>query len=176
MTALSKEAGHASEFDDLLDLAARRTPGRIQARASSLQVGSYAVQGFPKEADAHYLAQAGAVLPRLIQQLITARAVVQEQAQEVVSLREEILNLSSLLVAAYEERDQARNALKGVQNRLHTLRRKQSISAREERRVVEVPARWVAPDGNAYELVFLGEAFPEIPALPEQTDLTLVPA
>src|SRR6266852_4295300 len=90
---------HFSELDYLLDLAARRTPGRIQARAASLQVGTHTIEGFPKETDAHYLAQAANMLPKVVSELLATRTVVGNQAREIAALREELLRAQGQGVA-----------------------------------------------------------------------------
>src|SRR5579859_4684631 len=161
MTALNKAPGRSSELDYLLDLAARRTPGRVQARLSSLQVGSSCVDGFPTETDAHYLAHAANLLPNMVQELKISRAMAQEQAAALAALREEVLSLSGLLEHAYQERDQARKALKSLRSLLWALRKqlKAKPSVEPVVHVVAVPASWFAPDGHAYELVLLGDQF-----------------
>jgi hypothetical protein len=172
------------ELDYLLDLAARRTPGRIQAKAASLQVGRYTIEGFPKETDAHYLAQAANMLPKLVSQLLATRTIVDNQAREIAALREElsraqgqgvaddnmadqaeaiallqdeIFGLRDELAVAYQNHDKALKTLQEARRSTQQLKRQPRNKPQVivEQRVVEVAKTWIAPDGHCYELVCL---------------------
>src|SRR5258706_13519390 len=165
MTAEGLDPVKFIELEYLLDLATRRTAGRIQAKAASLQVGSAWIDGFPQAFDAHYLAQAANVVPKLADQIISSRAVAGRQAQEAEGLRAEVKALQSQLAAANRERENARAALRETRQLVRTLKRKAKAKKRAKvdqvvcevirYRVIHVPATWLAQDGRLYELVYI---------------------
>jgi hypothetical protein len=165
--------GTPAEFAQLLDLAARRTPGQIRARAASLQLGGSQIDGFPQAADADYLAQAANVLPKLVAQLLSARGVVQDQVEEIGKLRLAQRSLQEQALAAQREYETLQALLRRARRRIRQLKRQVNVRpkviqvspARQEvvhYQTVKAPATWMAPDGHQYELVYV----------PQQPDVT----
>src|SRR5258706_2589608 len=111
MALPSLEISSPVEFEYLLDLATRRTPGRILAKAATLQVGSKWIEGFPQPVDAHYLALAANVVPKLVDQVMATRALLDAQVAETVALRAQVVALQDKLTAVQEEGMTAQSAL-----------------------------------------------------------------
>ncbi len=170
--ATSDTAGDSGEFEYLLELAARRTPGRILAKAGALQVGSHRVDGFPQAVDAHYLAQAGNVLPTLLPQLINARALAHEQSEEIAALRAEILDLECQLEETQTALHKAKRLIRRLQKKVEAKPQvKVKVESREiiRYRVSVVPAAWLGTDGHLYELAYLPDQLDATPFLEECT-------
>jgi hypothetical protein len=154
-----------AELAYLLDLAARRTPGQIRARAASLQLGSNQIDGFPQAVDAAYLAQAATVLPKLVAQLLSIREVVREQVEEISALQLQVASVQQQLETTYKERELVRATLRRARRQIRRLKRQTNSKPKVIRvstppkevvyyRTVKAPASWLAPDGHQYELVY----------------------
>src|SRR5258708_3731709 len=179
---LSDTAGDSGEFAYLLDLAARRTAGRILAKATSLQVGSHRVDGFPQAVDAHYLAQAGNILPTLVPQLINTRTLAHEQSQEIAVLRGQVLDLERQLVKAQADDQETQAILRKARRLIRRLQKKVATKPEvkvkfESREIIRyrvsvVPAAWFGPDGHLYELTYLPDQLEDSPFLAEYSTVS----
>src|SRR5258706_879165 len=168
MALPSLEISSPVEFEYLLDLATRRTPGRILAKAATLQVGSKWIEGFPQAVDAHYLALAANVAPKLVDQVMATRALLDAHDVETNALRAQIAALQDQLAVAQRDSVTAQNALQEARGVIRKLKRQvqQRVRKKVEHivrevvryRVVNVPASWLAPDGHVYEIVQLPDA------------------
>ncbi len=152
------------------------------SEASYLQVGSHRVDGFPQAVDAHYLAQAGNVLPTLVPQLINTRALAYEQSQEIAVLRVQVLDLERQLEEAHAQHLETQTALHRAKRLIRRLQKKVEakpevkvkVESREiiRYRVSVVPAAWLGPDGHLYELAYLPDQLEDAPLLAEYSTVS----
>jgi hypothetical protein len=89
----------STEFDYLLKLNQARTPGAITVEGSAIKLGSYYAD-FKRQSDAQYLARAATTVPRLIKQLVLARAAIVKYLGDLDVLRKENTRLREALAKA----------------------------------------------------------------------------